>query len=431
MEKDPTKNTEIDLDKLENMATDDPFLTKLLSEALEAKENGDKEQYLGKIAEAADYAREKEESKEQGFTIDDDPIQGYTENPEKIREFNEKYPMPEAKVVKATELDSSSEAPEGEVFELDHESAPEPEDKIEPIPQAVKAKKIETLAKAPEEEADEPEAKRDTSENKSRLKEVFEKGLEIRDDYKNPGNPRYRLMSVAAGDLWKIKQPEKVEDRVDAVNDAIENAVKTAFGSDELDDYAKDTLAAVKLYFGETMIGDDADSVSIGTTETLVNSSGQIGDKSDIYGNMVILRWIKNNVNHVVAFSPKQGTGIYALVDDSNGDSWKETFLRAGAVNGYDRKKIFTMDHEEHLDTYHHEKSYEKVVKRMVMKEIASINSDEYDLEDMEKVVSSCEKTLKKLAHVKTDIVDNMHTGEMNDTVRTSDQNKEDDDKLG
>ena len=419
METDPKKDINLDEEELKEEAVDEEDAGDIVTEdgasvqkLIELQDSKTKRERARNLAEATKYVKEVKERppvKTWGYSIDhNDPVNGYTEDQETINEFLKK--------------------------DLEKNPVLEPSDKIEPISRAAQADAVESLANAPIEapidQAPEVKAEAEkstpefiTERNEERLIEVFEKSQEIRGDYKNPGNPRYRLMSVAAGDLWKIKQPEKVADRVDAINDAITNAVKTAFGSEELDDYAKDTLAAAKLYFSETMIGEDADSVSIGTTETLVNSNGQIGDKPEIYGNMVVIRWIKNNINHVVAFSPKEGTGIYALVDDSMGDSWKEKFIRAGAVDRDERKAIFTMDHEDRDEFYHHEKSFEKVAKRMILKELATINSNEVEVEDMEKVVSACHEELRKLAHLKTDIVENTSVGGMRGTVGARDKN--------
>lgn len=402
MVKDPNKITDIDINELEEKATDDPFLAKILSEALEAKQNGEKEKHFTKIAEAAQYISDKEPAKAQGFTMEDDPTQGYTEDFEKIREFNEKYPMPEAKVVTEPSIDiDHSDTPAGEAPEPAAEQSEEPvaenpeepaaeqpeepvaENPEEPVAeQPVRPKRNERLADIHYDE-DFP------SRRERLLKEAFEETEKLRELYKDPGNVRYRLLSVYATEMHRIDQSGEPNERIKRNNQEIEKAIKEAYGSEELDKYAADTLAAAQLYLSEVLIGDDADKVSIGTTGTVMNQTGQIATNPESYNNLVVVRWTKNNLNHVVVFSPNEDTGVYALVDDSMGDSWKKEFLKAGAVDGEERKNMIVINHMDHDEWLHHELSIQKLAIKIMAKELEALDSDDWTPEEQLKIQRS------------------------------------------
>ena len=352
--------------------SEDPQVVNEASLAEVSENKNEREKHLGQASVMAKKEGGEHTTNNWGHTIDhNDPVHGFTEDPETMRKFYQEHPE-----------STSIKTPEAEI--PDERSETEPNQKTE-----IQAESISTPEqKKAEEILESEEYKQELSEQEERLKEVYEKSEEIRDRYKNPGNVRYRLLSVAATDMERISQSTEPNERVKNNNDKIEQAVKKAFGDDKLDKYAKDTLTAVQLYFSEIMIGNDADAVSIGTTETIVSSNGQIGKKPETYRNLVVLRWIKKGCNHVVAFSPKEDTGLYALVDDSVGNSWRNKFLMAGAVNGDERKELFVMNHEEHDEFYHHEKSYERIVERMIKKENEALDSNELSLNDKDKIMS-------------------------------------------
>ncbi|MBR6505896.1 hypothetical protein IKT18_03655 [Candidatus Saccharibacteria bacterium] len=375
MEEFPSDMEDLDLD---DIVSEDPALVQALADREDAKTKREKDQNRARIVEAIDDIRKREPAKTAGYTIEDDPVFGFTDDPEKMRKFEAEHPMPEAEV---------EEAPESEVVINVRESVDE-----------------------------------ELAENEKRLTAVFERSKEIRDRYKKPGNPRYRLMSVAAADMKRIEQSpmpvgeensaeaEKVKsERIEKNSAEIEKAIRKALGGKELskDHYAADTLAAAQLYLSEILIGGDADSVSIGNTGTIVSSSGEGADKKpqmgmdpDIYKNLVVVRWIKNGINHVVAFSPREDTGVYALVDDSVGNSWREKFLRAGAVEDKERKDMIIVHHKEQSDTFRREKSIEELAFRTLVREKSILDFDEIGAEHWAEALISVGTKGRKLAHL-------------------------------
>lgn len=233
--------------------------------------------------------------------------------------------------------------------------------------------------------------------NRERLQEVYEEAMELRNRVKDPGNPRFRLMSVAAADLERIEQPVDTTERISKNNEEIAKAIKAAVG--EEDEYSGDTGAGVQEYISETLIGGDAESVFIGVTGTIVSGNGQIGEKSDTYKNLVVLRWIKNNVNHVIAFSPREEAAIYTLVDGDMNEDWRTKFLRAGAIECKERDEIDVTNHDRD-EFYLHERTMEKVVDRIVKAETDIANSSATSHEKSARILESAADTKRHLAHL-------------------------------
>ena len=246
-----------------------------------------------------------------------------------------------------------------------------------------------------------------TAEQVRRLQEVYREGMSIRERYKEPGPARYRMMSVAAANLEAVDQPENSEQRVQANNEAIANAVTEAIGGEELDDYAADTLAAVQTYISELLIGDNADSISVGTTPAIVSGNGQIGADPNVYKRVVVVRWVKNGINHVLSFSPREAASLTVLVDDSVGDSWRRKFLRAGAVNDVERADLIRLNHDHHDEEdvdYHHEKSMEKLVDKILDREIELLKNDELlSSEKKAEILADLSNRYSKFAHLQRD----------------------------
>ena len=316
-----------------------------------------------------------------GYTVDDDdPIQGYVDpnNPEALREAHRMLEEKEAEERRRKEKQQLMASGHNLTDALVEEEEPE-----------------EVADEVAREVAKEP------TEQDRKLAEVFKKGMEIRDRYKDPGNPRYRLLSVAAVEMEPIDQGGEAAEKVNSINKAVEKAAKAAVGGEEMDDYSGDTVAGVQAYIVEDLIGDDADQVSIGTAETIVNPNGQIGKDPEIYKNLVVVRWIKNGTNHVFVFSPRKDAAMYALVDDSMGDSWKKTFLMAGAVNGDERHEIMSVNHDQSGDGYLHEKTLEKMIVRMMQKKEAEVmNTEGMSFENKAKALLSISKEYDRLAHL-------------------------------
>ena len=244
------------------------------------------------------------------------------------------------------------------------------------------------------------EAAPELTENEERLAKVFEEGQRIHNRVKDPGSYKYRLLSVAAVEMKKIEQPEDKKERTKAINTELEKAIKDATGGEEPGKYEGDVLAAAQAYLSEILIGDSADFVSIGTTKTIVNPTGQVGKNPKIYKDLVVVRWIEDKTNHVLAFSPRRDTAVYTLVDDSMGDSWRDRFLTAGAIAGKERDKISALNHERHSEFAHHERTFEKVVDRMLEDELSELRTND-TLEPKEKAKreSSISRRLDQLAY--------------------------------
>ncbi|MBR3156876.1 hypothetical protein IKF20_00365 [Candidatus Saccharibacteria bacterium] len=366
---------------------------KAVQKAIEAEEAKTEAERRAKYAEAGRIAGEATINRNglnnnQGFTIDeDDPIEGGTDNPEIIR-------VAEKKLEKLEQKDESA-------------------NDIEP--------KAEKTRVAPE-----------LSPNQKRLKEVFEKSEKVRELYKDPGDPRYRILSVAAVELGRVEQPDDPAERVKKNNEMIEKAAKKAVGENQLDKFSGDTVAAAQEFISEDLIGDNADSVSIGTTETIVNQFGEIGKNREInYRNLVVVRWIKKGINHVVAFSPSKDAAIYALVDDSMGDSWRNKFFMAGAVDGEEREEISIMNHINKTDTYLHERTFEKVVCAISRKEMAALESDELGVKDRAAIGYNIAKQVSSLAHSNEKMLAGMVPYEEEKADKALDEEEEDSDDDG
>ena len=318
-----------------------------------------------------------------GYTVDDnDPIQGYVGDPSKVQDY-----FKSLEDALPGDLQETVATNDTEVATINEE---EPE-KIESKAEKADASHEFQLSGAEKARKDE------------KLAKVFEKGIKIRDRYKDPGNPRYRLLSVAAVEMETIDQTGEAVDKVKSINKAVEKAAKIAVGEEEMDDYSSDTVAGVQAYIVEDLIGNDANRVSIGTTETIVNPNGQVGKDPEIYKNLVVIRWIKNSINHVFVFSPRKDAAMYALVDnnDSTGDLWKKTFLMAGAVNGDERREIMSVNHDQSGDGYLHEKTLEKIIVRMMEREGQVVTeANEMSLEDKAKIHSSISEEYARLAHL-------------------------------
>ena len=316
-----------------------------------------------------------------GYTVDDnDPIHGYVGNPSEAKDYFEGFedalPGDSQETVAANDT---------EVATVNEE---EPE-KIESKAEKADASHEFQLSGA-------EKARRD-----EKLAKVFEKGEKIRNLYKKPGNPRYRLLSVAAVEMETIDQTGEAADKVKSINKAVEKAARIAVGEEKMNDYSSDTVAGVQAYIVEDLIGNDANQVSIGTTEIIVNPNGQVGKDPEIYRNLVVIRWIKNSINHVFVFSPRKDAAMYALVDDSMGDSWKKTFLMAGAVNGDERREIMSVNHDQSGDGYLHEKTLEKIIVRIMKKEAqVAMEADWMSFEDKAKIHSLISEEYARLAHL-------------------------------
>lgn len=317
-----------------------------------------------------------------GYTVDNnDPIQGYVNDPSKVQDY-----FKSLEDALPGDLQETVATNDTEVATINEE---EPE-------------KIESKAEKADASHEFQFSGAEKARKDEKLAKVFEKGIGIRDRYKDPGNPRYRLLSVAAVEMETIDQTGEAVDKVKSINKAVEKAAKIAVGEEEMDDYSSDTVAGVQAYIVEDLIGNDANQVSIGTTETIVNSNGQVGKDPEIYKNLVVVRWIKNSINHVFVFSPRKDAAMYALVDDSMGDSWKKTFLMAGAVNGDERREIMSVNHDQSGDGYLHEKTLEKLIDRMMQRKelVVAMEADEMSLEDKAKIHSSISEEYARLAHL-------------------------------
>ena len=306
-----------------------------------------------------------------GRTIDDDPDFGYSDNSEDIG---------------AAALGEIERRRMGSVI-------PFIEDGQEP--------QIEEFDIEPMNDGSTDETVRD-SEELVELGEVFEACQKIRERVKDPGRPGYRILSMAAVKLDRIEQPDNPEERVGVINQAIEMAARKAIGKSETEDtgygYAGDAVAAIQLYIGEGLIGNDADSVFVGTTRVINSASGRVGiegkramsrrteqdieDGESPYRNLVVVRWIKDGINHVFAFSPSKDAAVYAFVDDSMGDSWKRKIVLAGAIQGDERSDVIIGRHVPRSKQFHHEESIEGVAIKIINKETEVLGS--FDLEPEE-----------------------------------------------
>lgn len=377
MENKPNKNT-------------DPFFSSDSPEAVQAALAGMKR---------AKGANEEKDDHNWGYTVNDkDPEQGYSDDPEAIQAYAEKQ-IDEAKAEEAKPIRVVEGAPEGEEKQ---EEVKEEEIKDEVLEEAEKVKEEpEAVEEVKEEEparTEKPVEEPELTDGEKRLNEVFEKGQEIRDLYKDPGNPRYRLMSVAAVELERINQIGEAKEKINANNQAIEKAAKEACGENGMDRYGEDTVVAVQTYISENLIGGDADFVSIGTTETLVNNKGQIGKNAETFNNLVVIRWLKHGVNHVMAFSPREDAAFYALVDDSVGDSWRRKFLIAGAVKGEERDNMIIANHDTD-GFFHHERSLEKFSKKIIGKQAEALQNNEYSQENKAEIAKDIAMEYENLAH--------------------------------
>ena len=307
---------------------------------------------------------------------DDDPIQGYVDpnDPEKMREAQRMLEEQEAKEQRRRE---------GQRFmALGYEPAKTAAE--EKMPKEVEKETAKEVEKEP-------------TEQDETLHGVFERALAIRDRYKEPGRPSYRLLSVGAAEMKRVEQEGDAKEIVERNNQEIEKAVKTALGSEELDEHAKQVLASIQLYISEGLIGNDSESVSVGATETIVNQNGEIGKDSEKYKNLVVVRWIKNSINHVVAFSPRKDAAIYALVDDSALDSWRDTFVAAGAVAGSEREAVSITRHEQYVDNRTHEKTIEKCMIGILTKETQLLASDSIEPKQREKMLNAIKEEYEHL----------------------------------
>lgn len=243
------------------------------------------------------------------------------------------------------------------------------------------------------------------SEELAELSKVFEASQKIRERVKDPGSPRYRILSLAAVELDRIEQPDNAEERVGVINQAIEMAARKAIGKSETEDtgygYAGDTVAAVQLYIGEGLIGDDAESVSIGTTRVINSASGKVGiegkramssrteqdieDGESPYRNLVVIRWTRDDINHIFAFSPSKDAAVYAFVDDSMGNSWRRKIIMAGSIQGDERKDVIIGRHIPRSKKFHHEESMGGVAIKIINKEIEVLDSFDLELEEYSK----------------------------------------------
>ncbi len=350
----------------------------------------DKTEKTGRLVNKATLHKKEQNSKTEtnygGYTVDnDDPLQGYVDDPAKIQDYFRSFGdelFGDGQKITANDEEETIIANEKEI------------DKGEADKQ--EASNIHELQPS----------RIKTTEKDKKLAEVFKKGMEIRDRYKDPGNPRYRLLSVAAVEMEPINQSDNATEKVNSINKAVEKAAKAAVGGEEMDDYSGDTVAGVQAYIVEDLIGDDANQVWIGTTETIVNPNGQVGKDPETYKNLVVLRWVKNSTNHVFVFSPRKEAAMYALVDDSMGDSWKKTFLMAGAVNGDERREIMSVNHDQSGDDYLHEKTLEKMIVRMMKKkEAEAMNVEGMSFEDKAKALLSISKEYERLAHLTGQII--------------------------
>ncbi|MBR3132174.1 hypothetical protein IKG33_02080 [Candidatus Saccharibacteria bacterium] len=310
-----------------------------------------------------------------GHTIDDDPIQGYSDDPDVLRKFLEEEDR--RRVTKAEKFDDSE--PIG----------------FEPVPAI---ENDELLTKIPEIEKNAP--RNELIGQSEALEAIYREAMELRQRFKDPGQARYRLMSVAAVELEKIDLPKEADEKKKVISEEIERAAKVATGDEELDDYSADMMAGINMYLSERLIGGDADTFSIGITEPIVSSNGQIGKNLNVdYKNLVVMRWVTKGINHVFAFSPRKDARIYVLVDDSVGESWRKKFLIAGAIAGKTRSEMIMVNHAHHDEFYHHEKTLERVERKISDKEISLIGDIDLNQVDKNAVIDSIMKRNAELAH--------------------------------
>lgn len=334
-----------------------------------------------------------------GFSIDeDDPVHGFSEDPDIIREFQKREEEKQKKKERDQEKAAKREAEfhndltYSKNAEINEEANESINDEV--IRQEKKVNKTEANKEVAAETEEEVEAVHEVDLDQERrvakLKEIYKDSQEMRSRLKDPGKVSYRVMSVGGVELEKIDQPDNPEERVQKNNDAIKTAMIEAYGDDELDEHAEATIAAAQLYFSEGLIGDDADSVFIGTTETLVsgNKDGQVGLDPSKYKNLVVIRWTNNNINHVIAVSPKEDAALYALVDDSMGNSWREKYIEAGAFDGKARDSLITVNHELKVDhngeeeTHYQQKTFEKLAIKMIDAETEMLASSDMDVKE-------------------------------------------------
>ena len=350
-------------------------------EAASAELSESEEEKRGHLANAAvahkAYVEETSRDKNWGHRVPDDPIHGSSDNRETINQ---------------SILD-----------DIDRNSQPM-EEVLEPKPEIADTKtEVKTSPALPEEEQN---AEQDPTliAKEEHLREVFDMGKQERDSRNEPGSYELRVLSVAATEMKQVDQPEEPKERIKAINTEIEKAIKEATGGEDPGKYEGDTQAAVQAYISELLIGDQARPVMVGTTKTIVNSNGQIGRDPKIYKDLVVVRWIENRVNHVLAFSPRRDARVYFLVDNDNGDSldsgWRHTFLLAGAVNGKERGIVSELNHEHHTEVAHHEKTFEKVVYKMLEDDLKALRTN-VALSSTEKAEaeSSIAKKIDKLAY--------------------------------
>lgn len=305
-----------------------------------------------------------------GFSFDEgDPFNGYVERGEEVQDALREYGEQLIPPIESKEPRVEDEAERG----------------------------IETAFIEPM--VDSQPTNQEPTDQEKRLNRVFEEGKEMRE--RRPDRATgLRLMSVASVKLEKVEQPDDPEERIKVNNAKLKEAAKKAVGEAEFDEYSGDTVAGVSLYVIEALIGSDSDYVAIGDTETLVSSNGQIGRDPETYKNLVVIRWRKNGMNHVFAFSPRRDARMYALVDDSTGGSWRDSFVRAGAMGGKDRKNLIIVNHERHDDGYHHEKTLEKVVMGIIRKETELLESEDFIPENKGKTLMAIGDTYRHIAHL-------------------------------
>ncbi len=376
--------------------SDDPETVSRMAEAELANGKRERNRHLAEAAIANERAQEQASNNTNwGHTIEeDDPIHGFSEDPQIVQEAIKKLDEEQA----ARDQLAKQKAVAEKIIEAadDVETKPSEEASLE---KEIEAEEDVSPDKREKELDDEGNPGEEIREQEERLGTLFKECKEYRERFKNPGKVRYRLLSVSAVEMERIEQSDDSEDRVKKNNEKIEEAVKKATGNDEADEYSGDTLAAVELYISEILVGNDADSVSVGVTETIVSPNGQIGKKPEKYKNLVAVRWIKNGINHVFAFSPRKDAAMYLLVDDSVGDSWKKKFFRAGAVDGEERQELSIMNHKYHDDQFHHEKSLEKVTRRVLEEEAKALRSNELSANSKSKIEASIAKQYSLLAH--------------------------------
>lgn len=363
--------------------TDDPFFVSdnpedardAILKELGGEEDSDRKKHLVDVVKA-NY--DSDNGKDWGHTIDsDDPIHGYSDNPDTINQFALDE-IDRVESARANSITPEDVLPEPEEIDTSSES------------------KIEDNGKGIERGVTTEEDK----EQKERLEKVFRECVDIRAQYKNPGHASYRLLSVAATKMERIEQPDDRKERTKVINAEIKKAAEKAVGEETLGKYEGDIVAGVQAYVSEILIGENADSVSIGTTGAVINANGQIGTDPEKYKNMVVIRWVQGKMNNVFVFSPRRDAGLYVLADGSmNNKAWRRKFLMAGSVNGEDRREVSKMKHELQDDEAHHERSLENVVNRMLDMQRESISDMDLSIEEKAQIEREISSKRDQLAY--------------------------------